>query len=77
MTQEQTTTIRYGVSNTVTRSFSADYTVGQLIRDRSILGAVSAPEGVSPVSNGRVLGTNEYVNDFDTITLERQASSKA
>jgi hypothetical protein len=72
-----TTTIRYGVSNTVTRSFDSNYTVGSLIADRSVLGALSAPEGVVAVSNGATLTNTDYVADYSTITLERQASSKA
>lgn len=70
-------TVRYGMSNTVSRQFEENYTVGQLLSDTSILGALSAPEGCVAVSNGRTLSSNDYVADFSTITLERQASSKA
>jgi len=72
-----TITIRYGMSNTMTRSFEENYTVGSLLRDTSILGALSAPEGCVAVSNGRTLSSDDYVADFSSITLERQASSKA
>lgn len=72
-----TITIRYGMSNSVSRSFNEDYTVGSLLRDTSILGALSAPEGCVAVSNGQTLSNESYVADFSTITLERQASSKA
>lgn len=72
-----TITIRYGMSNSVSRSFNEDYTVGSLLRDTSILGALSAPEGCVAVSNGRTLSSDDYVADFSSITLERQASSKA
>ena len=72
-----TITIRYGMSNSVSRSFNEDYTVGSLLRDTSILGALSAPEGCVAVSNGQTLSNDSYVADFSTITLERQASSKA
>ena len=70
-------TVRYGMSNTVSRQFDENYTVGQLLSDTSILGALSAPEGCVAVSNGRTLSTSDLVGDFQTITLERQASSKA
>ena len=72
-----TITIRYGMSNSVSRSFNEDYTIGSLLRDTSILGALSAPEGCVAVSNGQTLSNESYVADFSTITLERQASSKA
>jgi hypothetical protein len=72
-----TTTIRYGMSNTVSRSFDIDTTVGSLLNDRSILGALSAPEGCVAVSNGVTLSADSLVVDYSTITLERQASSKA
>tara|TARA_Y100000004_G_C8887002_1_gene400250 strand:- start:359 stop:589 length:231 start_codon:yes stop_codon:yes gene_type:complete len=72
-----TITVRYGMSNSVSRSFNEDYTVGSLLRDTSILGALSAPEGCVAVSNGQTLSTDAYVADYSTITLERQASSKA
>ncbi len=65
------------MSNSVSRSFNEDYTVGSLLRDTSILGALSAPEGCVAVSNGQTLSTDAYVADYSTITLERQASSKA
>tara|TARA_E500000318_G_C3388174_1_gene144884 strand:+ start:170 stop:415 length:246 start_codon:yes stop_codon:yes gene_type:complete len=72
-----TITIRYGMSNSVSRSFNEDYTVGSLLRDTSILGALSAPEGCVAVSNGQTLSNESYVADYSSITLERQASSKA
>ena len=72
-----TITIRYGMSNSVSRSFDENYTVGSLLRDTSILGALSAPEGCVAVSNGQTLSSDNYVADYSSITLERQASSKA
>ena len=72
-----TITVRYGMSNSVSRSFNEDYTVGSLLRDTSILGALSAPEGCVAVSNGQTLSNDSYVADYSSITLERQASSKA
>lgn len=72
-----TTTIRYGMSNSVSRSFDVETTVGSLLTDRSILGALSAPEGCVAVSNGVTLSSDALVGDYTSITLERQASSKA
>ena len=72
-----TITIRYGMSNTVSRTFDENLTVGSLLRDTSILGALSAPEGCVAVSNGQTLSNESYVADYSSITLERQASSKA
>jgi len=72
-----TITIRYGMSNSVSRTFDENYTVSSLLRDTSILGALSAPEGCVAVSNGQTLSNENYVADYTSITLERQASSKA
>lgn len=74
---EPTTTVRYGMSNTISRVFDIEYTIGDLIADRSILGALSAPEGVVAVSSGQTLNSGMLVSDYSSITLEKQASSKA
>ena len=77
MSELSTSTIRYGMSNSISRGFEENFTIGALLRDTSILGALSAPEGCVAVSNGRTLSSDDYVADFTSITLERQASSKA
>lgn len=77
MSELSTSTIRYGMSNSISRGFEENFTVGHLLRDTSILGALSAPEGCVAVSNGQTLSNESYVADFTSITLERQASSKA
>lgn len=74
---ETTVTIRYGLTNTVTRSFPYDATVADIFNDRSILAALSAPESVSAVSSGQTLSMSDPLNGYSTITLEQQASSKA
>jgi sulfur carrier protein ThiS len=70
-------TIRYGLTNSVTRSFDEGVTVGDLLQDRSIRAALSAPEAVVAVSNGDTLRNSDLIEDYDSITLEQQASSKA
>ncbi len=72
-----TTTIRYGMSNSVSRSFDIEATIGSILNDRSILGALSALGGCVAVSNGVTLSHDALVDDYTSITLERQASSKA
>jgi len=72
-----TVNIRFGLTNQVTRDFDESITVSDLIADRSILAALSAPESVTAVSGGETLSGSDYVVDYDTITLEQQASSKA
>ena len=72
-----TLTIRYGLTNSITRSFSTDTRVSDILTDTSVLAALSAPESVSAVSNGQTLSRDMYVSNYDTITLEQQASSKA
>ena len=71
------TKITYGISGELTRNFDSDYTVRQLKSDRSILGALGAPESVQAVNNGETLDDSERVADYDRIALEKQASSKA
>ena len=70
-------TIRYGLTNSVTRSFDEGVSVGDLLPDRSIRSALSAPADVVAVSNGDTLRNSDLIEDYDSITLEQQASSKA
>ena len=77
MQENITVTLRYGLTNTVTRSFPEDTTVSDVLSDRSILAALSAPEAVSAVANGVTLDGSNNLFGLGTITLEQQASSKA
>lgn len=77
MEENITVTLRYGLTNTVTRSFAEDTTVSDILADRSILAALSAPESVSAVANGVTLDGSNMLHGLGTITLEQQASSKA
>tara|TARA_R110001592_G_scaffold73141_1_gene223407 strand:+ start:524 stop:754 length:231 start_codon:yes stop_codon:yes gene_type:complete len=74
-----TVTIRYGVTNNITREFDSEMTVGQLLSDRSLLGALNAPEGCVALVGGTQLSSDTYLDDFsgETVTLEKQASCKA
>lgn len=72
-----TVTIRCGMTNMITRDFDDNATIGDLLDDNSIRAALSAPENVRAVSGGETLSADDYVTAFSTITLERQASSKA
>lgn len=71
------TTIRYGVNSSINRDFGVEVTVNDLLADKTILGALGAPESVRAISNGETLDGDDYVADYSTITLEKQASSKA
>jgi hypothetical protein len=71
------TTIRYGLSNQVERTFSPSYTIRDLLTDRALLAQLNAPEGVVAVSLGDTLEDNQSVSQFSSITLEKRASSKA
>lgn len=71
-----TVTIRYGMTNSVTRDFN-DATIGDMLNDRSIRAALSAPENVRAVSGGQTLDSDDYITSFSSVTLEQQASSKA
>lgn len=72
-----TVTIRYGITNEIRRDFDSSQSVGDLLNNRSILGALNAPEGCSAVSQGETLDHGSMLENYDSITLEKQASSKA
>ncbi len=71
------TTVNYGISGTLSKSFEDGYTVADLLADKNILGVLGAPENVRAISAGETLSGDELVNDYTTITLDKQASSKA
>lgn len=71
------TKIRYGITGEISRDFPADYTVGNLLSDHSILGSLGAPENVVALSFGETLSSTALVADYSSITLEKKASSKA
>ena len=72
-------TIRYGVTNTITRDFDNETTVSDLLSDRSLLGALNAPEGGVALSGGAQVSRDSFSSDFSggTVALGKQASSKA
>lgn len=76
-----TVTIRYGMTNSITREFedNENLQVNDILNDRGILGALNAPEGCVAVVSGETLNSSDYVDNHAgaTITLEKQASSKA
>jgi hypothetical protein len=72
-----TVTIRYGLTNSVTRDFDDSATINDLLVDSAVRAALSAPENVRAVSNGQTLDGHNYVTGYSSITLEQQASSKA
>jgi hypothetical protein len=72
------TVIKYGISNQLPpREFDSNFTVGELLTDSTTLGYLSAPEGCVAVSGGETLSSHDLVSHYRTITLEKQASSKA
>jgi hypothetical protein len=70
------TTVKYGVSSSINRDFD-DMTVGELINENNILSSLNAPEGVVAVHAGRTLDNDALVANYENITLEKRASSKA
>jgi hypothetical protein len=70
-------TLRYGMTNEIRREFDEDSTIADVLNDRTILGALNAPEGCVAVSNGITCDTCNSLSDYTVITLEKQASSKA
>jgi len=72
------TVIKYGIANSLpSRDFGPSFTVGDLLKDTATLGYLSAPESCAAVSQGETLGSNELVSDYNEITLEKQAATKA
>jgi len=72
----QTITLRYGLSNKVTRSVDDTVTIGDLLSNSSLMATLNAPEGVRAVSGGVTLSKEDLAADYPTITLEKQASEK-
>ena len=71
-----TITIKYGLSNSITKSVDDDSTVEDVI-DGSTLAALNAPEGIAVVRNGNTLSEDTSLYDGDVIYLEQRSSSKA
>lgn len=69
-------TIKYGLSNSITKSVDDDSTVEDVI-DGSTLAALNAPEGIAVVRNGNTLSEDTSLYDGDVIYLEQRSSSKA
>ena len=72
-----TVTIRYGMTNSITREFDEESTINDVLNDRGILGALNAPEGCVAVSSGETCQSGDALAGYTTLTLEKQASSKA
>lgn len=75
-----TVTLRYGMTNSITREFDDEnLQINDILNDRGILGALNAPEGCVAVVSGVTLSSSDYVTNHAgaTVTLEKQASSKA
>jgi len=70
-------TIKKGLTKEFRDEFGDDYTVGDLLADRAVLGALDAGENVRAVSGGETLDSSEYVNDYSVIVLEEAAAKKA
>jgi hypothetical protein len=70
-------TIKKGLSASIEREFPTDYTIGDLLADRNVLGALDAGQNVRAVSGGETLDAEDYVSDYSVITLEEAAAEKA
>ena len=69
-------TIKYGLSNSITKEVDEASTVEDVI-DNSTLAALNAPEGIAVVRNGNTLSEDTSLYDGDVIYLEQRSSSKA
>lgn len=69
-------TIKYGISNSITKSVDSESTVADVI-DGNTLAALNAPEGIAVVRNGDTLSEDSSLYDGDVIYLEQRSSGKA
>ena len=69
-------TIKYGISNSITKTVDDDSTVDDVINSNT-LAALNAPEGIAVVRNGNTLSEDTSLYDGDVIYLEQRSSSKA
>lgn len=71
------TTVKYGISGQLERAFDGNYTIGDLLADRQILGALGAGDNVVAIAGGEQLANSELVSHYGSISLEKAAASKA
>ena len=72
------TTVKYALKSTELDLEAAGITsISQLVSNRVLLGALGAPEGVTAISNGETLSNDDDPSEYEVITLEKRASSKA
>ena len=68
--------IKFGLTNSINRSFASGTTIGQVLSNPTVLAELGAPEGVVAIAYGETLDPSEPVENYDVITLERQATKK-
>ena len=71
------TTIKYGLTNQNPPRIRRRLHYRDLLADTNILGSLGAPESVRAICGGETLPSDASVNEYSTISLEKQASSKA
>ncbi len=70
-------TLRYGVSNELTRAVDAGTTVGQVLRNTSFQAALGFGSNTQAVIDGVVQRDTAPLSDGDVITIETKANAKA
>lgn len=77
MPRNITVTVRFGVSNELSKAVSENTTVGQLVNDRNIQATLGFGANVQAVIDGTVQPDNAPLSDGDVITVETKANTKA
>jgi len=70
-------TVKYGLTRMAVIEKEEPISIGDLLSDDNLLATLGAPESVVAVINGVTVGDDHYVENGDTIQLEKQAAQKA
>lgn len=72
-----TVTVRYGLSNELTREFKDGTTVGMVLGDPNIMAALGMGANVVGKIDGATKAPNDLLEDGDEMDVEVRANTKA
>jgi hypothetical protein len=72
-----TVTVRYGLSNELTREFKEGTTVGSVLGDPNIMAALGMGSNVVGKIDGSTMEMNHRLEDGDEMDVEVRANTKA
>lgn len=70
-------TLKFGISNSVTRGYKAPVTLRSILSDASVRAALQCGENVTAIDNGVTISIDAQITSSKVIRLETAAASKA